>query len=271
MVTLDGRTVTLLDGGVGTALLAMGLPAADVPERWLLERVEDVVAVHRAHVAAGAQTVLTCTFNAHPPVLRGHRLQTFCREIRRIAVHAARAAGAKRVLGVVGPLPPHLPGDQVTAYAESAALDLCQAGVDGLVVETVTNLFEGTCRVKGAAVTGMPVVASLVPGTGAVDDVRTAVANLSAAGASSVGVNCATPLECLGVLQQMAQHGAQALWAKPSAGTPQAPLASQAWVEGCLKLLPLGVTSLGGCCGVTAPMLAALAAALQRRASTAAA
>ncbi len=269
MVTVDGRTVTLLDAGVGTALLARGLPASDVPERWLLERLDEVVAVHRAHVAAGARAVLTNTFNAHPPVLRGYRLQTFCRELRRIAVHAAREAGAQRVWGVIGPLPPHLPGDQVTSYAESAAVDLCQAGVDGLVVETITNLFEGTCRVKGAAVSGMPVVASLVPNTGAVDDVKTAVANLTAAGASTLGVNCATPAECHPVLMEMAASGAQALWAKPSAGTPQAPVTAEAWVEGTLKLLALGVTNVGGCCGVTAQMLGALGDALKRRAHAA--
>jgi len=50
----------LLDAAMGTALIARGLTGR-APE-WNLSRPEDVLAIHRAHVAAGAELVLTNTF-----------------------------------------------------------------------------------------------------------------------------------------------------------------------------------------------------------------
>jgi methionine synthase I (cobalamin-dependent) len=264
MVEMDARTVTLLDGAMGTSLHARGLPPDTVPERWLLDRLSDVVEVHRAHVAAGARAVLTCTFNVHPPVLRPHRLHTFCGELRRIAVEAARQAHAPTILGVVGPLPPSVSALQVEAYAEAAGCDLAAAGVTGLVVETITSLEEGVARVRGAAVSGLPVVATLVPGTAAASDVRAAVNALTRAGAGQLGVNCDTPQACYPVLADMAALGAQSLWAKPSAGLPAQKMDQAAWVEATWRLLKLGVSHVGGCCGVDAAMLRALNQALRR-------
>src|SRR5688500_4771518 len=91
----------LVDGALGTSLHGRGLPLGAPPEGWRLARIGDVVAVLREHVRAGAHAVLTCTFNAHPPLLRPCGLHSFTAEIRRLAVEAARRSGAERVLGVV--------------------------------------------------------------------------------------------------------------------------------------------------------------------------
>ncbi|MGA8892264.1 MAG: homocysteine S-methyltransferase family protein, partial [Anaeromyxobacteraceae bacterium] len=86
----DGR-VTLLDGGMGTALLSRGLEPGCLPEHWVIERPWEVEATHRGHVAAGAAVVLTCTFNlarldqAAPDLDPG--------EVARRAVALARASG----------------------------------------------------------------------------------------------------------------------------------------------------------------------------------
>ncbi|MBI5497543.1 MAG: homocysteine S-methyltransferase family protein [Deltaproteobacteria bacterium] len=248
----------LLDGGVGTALIARGLKETDVPERWLLDRLDEVVAVHRSHVRAGAEVVLTCTLNAHPPLLRPHGLHSFSGEIRRMAVHAARSAGAPRVYGVVGPLPPRMDPRQVEAFAEAAAADLAQAGADGLCLETITTLEEGVARVRGAALTGLPLVASMVPGTPAADDPMKACRELMGAGATLIGANCAPPAECMALLGSMAGLDPSARWAKPSAGTPRHPVSPQAWADGALRIARMGVGWIGGCCGVDAAMLAAL-------------
>src|SRR4051794_19559942 len=50
----------ILDGAMGTALFARGL-AGRAPS-WNLSRPDEVLAVHREHVAAGADLVLTNTF-----------------------------------------------------------------------------------------------------------------------------------------------------------------------------------------------------------------
>lgn len=252
----------ILDGAMATELMARGMPPAVLPERWLLDHPEDVVAVHAAHVAAGAHAVLTCTFMTHPQNLREQGLQSFCGEIRRVAVACARSAGAPSVLGVVGPLPPETAPDAVTAAAEAAAWDLVRAGVDGLVLETITQLEEGVARVRGAVLMGVPVVASVVPGTPAAEDGADAARRLRGAGAHVVGVNCARPDVCAAALRSMRTAGAGQLWAKPSPGAPGAMVPHAQFVTGCVSLLELGVRYLGGCCGSTAEDVRAMAHAL---------
>ncbi|MEW5853301.1 MAG: homocysteine S-methyltransferase family protein [Myxococcota bacterium] len=256
------RQTVLLDGALGTALMDRGLPQGVPPELWVLQRPDVVTEVHAEHVAAGAQAVLTCTLNAHPGSLRPQGLHTFCGEIRRQAVACARRAGPSVVLGVVGPLTPGTPARVVEALAEAAAYDLAHAGVDALVLETVTNLEEGAARVRGALSTGLPVVVTVVPGTPAARDGAVAAEALLAAGARVVGVNCAVPAECAPVLAAMRRAGATRLWAKPSAGLPGALLDPRAFAEQTAALLEHGVGWVGGCCGASTAHLAALSQTL---------
>ena len=55
----------ILDGGMGTLLQERGLKAGETPEDWNVERPDDIVAIHRAYVAAGAQVVYANTFGAN--------------------------------------------------------------------------------------------------------------------------------------------------------------------------------------------------------------
>lgn len=75
----------LLDAAMGTALLARGLKGR-APE-WNLSHPGEVLAVHRAHVAAGAELVLTNTFAGATA------------EESAAAVRLARASGAAAVGG----------------------------------------------------------------------------------------------------------------------------------------------------------------------------
>jgi 5-methyltetrahydrofolate--homocysteine methyltransferase len=254
----------LLDGAMGTTLQGLGLPEGVLPERWVLERPDLVTRVHREHVAAGARAVLTCSMNAHPLCLRESGLHSYCAEIRRLSVACARGSGAGWVLGVVGPLPPHMAPARVQAECEAAAWDLVRAGVDALVAETVVNLEEGQARVRGMATLGVPVIATVVPGMPAAASGELAVRSLERAGASVVGVNCATPDACAPVVAAMQRAGAARIWAKPSAGLPGAILDPTALAEGLVKLVGLGASMVGGCCGVSPAHLAVAARELAK-------
>ena len=54
-----GRGTVLLDGGMGTALIARGLGAGRSPERWNLDRPDDVREIHAAYLTAGSDVVQT--------------------------------------------------------------------------------------------------------------------------------------------------------------------------------------------------------------------
>ncbi|WP_242344101.1 homocysteine S-methyltransferase family protein, partial [Anaeromyxobacter terrae] len=110
-----GRTPTLgpgllLDGALGTALIARGLPLEALPEEWLVTRPDAVREVHAEHAAAGAGLVLTCTFNLAAPRLAARvdpgRVEALAATAVRLAREAAphaRVAGALGPTGLAGP------------------------------------------------------------------------------------------------------------------------------------------------------------------------
>ena len=80
----------ILDGGMGTLLQERGLKAGETPEDWNVERPDDIAAIHRAYVEAGAQIVYANTFGANPLKYHGrHSLEEVVRSGLEIARRAA--------------------------------------------------------------------------------------------------------------------------------------------------------------------------------------
>ena len=69
----SGR-VLLMDGAMGTELQKAGLQPGECGELWNLTHPEKVRAIHRAYVDAGAEVLLTNTFQANPASLAGYNL-----------------------------------------------------------------------------------------------------------------------------------------------------------------------------------------------------
>ena len=122
---------------MGTELQKAGLQPGECGELWNLTHPETVRAIHRAYVDAGAEVLLTNTFQANPASLEKYNLAGQCEAICRAAVENARlTAGSNRwVVADIGPSPF---GDEkefallVTALAE--------AGPDAFLVETCSDL-----------------------------------------------------------------------------------------------------------------------------------
>src|SRR5579871_341822 len=89
--TLQSGEILLMDGAMGTELQRAGMPAGACYEQWNLTHPDRVRAMHRAYVHAGAQCVLTHTFQANPAALKRHQLPSeSLREITRAALENAR-------------------------------------------------------------------------------------------------------------------------------------------------------------------------------------
>ena len=103
---LQSGRVLLMDGAMGTELQRAGIGENECYELWNLTRPESVRAIHERYVAAGAECLLTNTFQANPRNLAKHGLQDALEEINRTAISLARsAAGNDRfVIGDVGPI-----------------------------------------------------------------------------------------------------------------------------------------------------------------------
>jgi len=63
---LHSGRVLLMDGAMGTEIQRAGLALGDKGETWNLTQPGRVLAIHKAYVAAGAQCLLTNTFQALP-------------------------------------------------------------------------------------------------------------------------------------------------------------------------------------------------------------
>jgi 5-methyltetrahydrofolate--homocysteine methyltransferase len=280
-VTADlGRTPRLLDGAMGTALQARGLSPASLPETWLLARPDEVLAVHRAHLEAGASVLLTCTFNAASPRLAralGPGAEGACARaavaLARRAVQGAVGRPGALVAGAVGPAALAVPGGPAPEEAALAALAapalraLVEAGADLLWLESQYDAREARAALRAARGLGRPVVVTF---TLAERDGRLVAAGggpaepllleAAAGGAAAVGVNCVAAGPALAALAAWAAAALPVPFvAKPAPGLPGRVAAPADFAAALAPAVQAGAGLVGGCCGATAGHLAALA------------
>ncbi len=170
---LSSRPFLMVDGATGTNLFAAGLMTGDAPEMWNFEHPERIEALHQSFVDAGADVFLTNSFGGTRYRLKLHNAQDRVREMnreaarigRRIADRAMKEKGRDIIVGgsigptgeLYEPLGPLTIDDGADAFAEQARA-LAEGGVDVLWIETMSSKEEVTAAVKGAAVTGLPIV-----------------------------------------------------------------------------------------------------------------
>ena len=62
---LDKYNIVTADGAMGTMLHRAGLQAGELPILWNVDHPDRVGGIHRAYLEAGAQVILTNTFNGN--------------------------------------------------------------------------------------------------------------------------------------------------------------------------------------------------------------
>lgn len=279
----DDRLI-IADGATGTFLQRSGLPRGTAPERWNLENPDAIIHLHRSYLAAGAELVTTNTFGGTRYRLDGHGLADRLAEVNRRAAQLARQAvgQAAYVLGDLGPTGQLLApmgtlsrDDAAAAYAEQVA-ELVAGGIDGIIIETMSDLEEARAAIEGARrVTDLPILVTMSFDTHGrtmmgVDPAR-AARELWAMDVAVVGANCGRSLpENLEAIRQMREAVPSArLMAKPNAGLPHVSgeavvydVSPEVMAEYGRRFADLGVKIIGSCCGSGPEHTQALAAAL---------
>ena len=275
----------LLDGGLGSVLIAAGLEAGRAPEWWNLEHPERIEALHRAYVDAGSDIVHANTFGANPLRLAAAGLAGRCREINVAAVGIARSAcrGAGLVAGDIGPTG-HMLAPLGTATVEQLrqafreqAEALAEAGVDLLSIETMSDLREALAAVEAARATSLAVHASMTferrrRGVFTImgDALVPSLTALAEAGADAVGCNCSvTSPEMVTMVREAAPFVRVPLTAQPNAGQPRVTPAGvvydaspEAFARDAVAMVEAGAAMVGGCCGTTPEFIRRARAAL---------
>lgn len=279
------KRALLLDGGMGSLLIAAGLEPGRDPAWWNLERPERVEAAHRGYVEAGSDIVHTNTFGANPVKLRSAGLGGRCREVNARAVEIARRAsgGVALVAGDIGPsgltLPP-VGGASVDelhdAFVEQTEA-LAEAGADLLSIETMFDLREALAALAASRASGLAVLASLtfesrkrgfftIMG----DALVPSLAALADAGADAVGCNCSVTSSVMRLMVEEACGSVRApLVAQPNAGQPRVTAQGvvydasvEEFARDAAAMVAAGARLVGGCCGTDPSFIRAARAAL---------
>ena len=295
---LSERDYLMADGAIGTNLFAMGLETGEAPELWNTENPENVRKLHDSFVDAGADILITNTFGANSYRLKLHNAQAHVHEINaagvRIAREAADAAGRPVVvaasMGPTGeifqPVGTLSEADGEAAFAEQAEAQ-AEAGADVHWIETISGTEELTAAVRGASVTGLPIVSTMTFDTvgrtmmGLTTEAASKLghalsAELVGAGktgllayGSNCGVGPATLVDSILGLGRAA-NGGDILVAKGNCGIPQYEDGKivytgtpEIMADYARMARDAGARIIGGCCGTTAVHVRAMADALK--------
>jgi 5-methyltetrahydrofolate--homocysteine methyltransferase len=301
---LAGTEVLLLDGATGTQLAAMGLSPGGSQN---LLHPESVRAVHESYLRAGSRAIITNTLTDNRIFIESHGVGTDVVAVNRAAAAIARdavanaAAKAGHASADAGrasarALPWFVLGDlsstgqllepygelseerAVQAYAEQASI-LAEAGVDGLLVETMMDLREALAALRGCRQAGsLPILVTMSFQT-LRDGGRTAMGNradecaraLTGEGADAVGANCGDldPFEIAEIVARFREASHLPLIAEPNAGKPRLEagmarfdMEPARFAEGIALCVQRGARLVGGCCGTTPAHIEAVARSL---------
>jgi len=284
----------LLDGAMGTELIARGIEAGKCNDYLNIELPDVISDIHRSYFEAGSDAVITNTFGANKYALSRHG---FAQETIRInkagAQIARRAAGREKyVLGDIGPS-----GDFLEPLGSLKAEDLKEAyvrqanalldgGVDGFIIETMTALEEIVLAIEAVKSIGgdLPVFASMSFDEAGDDfktmmgvDVKAAVAKIVSVGVDAVGFNCGT-LSFDGYIEMADKYVSAVralsadvmIYAEPNAGRPELvegravyKVSPEDFAQVIDKIYAAGVNIVGGCCGTTPAHIRATAEKLK--------
>jgi len=275
---LELRKVVLGDGAMGTMLHQAGLTVG-APEQWNVKRPDVVLRIHRGYVDAGSDFISTNTFGGTRNRLKLDELQDRVAELNESGARLAReAAGDRLVAGSVGPTGELMePLGALTmdgareSFAEQARA-LKSGGVDFALIETMSALDEAQAAVEGVRDAGLPAVVTMSFDTNfrtmmGVKPV-TALATIAGWGVHVVGANCGNgPAEIERVMSEMsiARPAGVMLMAKSNAGMPRwkddrityggTPEVMAGYAR---RMVGLGVSVIGGCCGTAPEHIAAM-------------
>jgi methionine synthase I (cobalamin-dependent) len=164
------------------------------------------------------------------------------------------------------------PEEACQVFGEQIAV-LAKAGVDLIIIETMTDVFEIREAIRAArqVAPGLPVIASMTftrdDRTLLGDDPTKVARGISEAGADVIGINCSGgPNQLLRILKQMRQAVPEAKFSiMPNAGWPEQvggrikyPANPEYFGEYALAFWQAGASVIGGCCGSNPDFIRAL-------------
>lgn len=260
------------DGAMGTMLLNAGLKSGQLSESYNVEDPDIVYNIHKEYLEAGADIITTNTSGANKLNLKDTPFSVE-KIINSAVAIAKKAIGDKEekyiALGIaptgamLKPLGTLSFQDAYDIYQEQIISGV-KAGVDLILIETMTDLYETKAAVLAAKENSdLPIFCTMtfednsrtLMGT----DVITMVSVLEGLGVDALGVNCSTgPKKIKDIVDEILQYTQLPVMVQPNAGLPKMDkgqvyydLNEEEFANEMESIAGLGTCILGGCCGTT--------------------
>jgi 5-methyltetrahydrofolate--homocysteine methyltransferase len=290
LTALKNNKVLVSDGAWGTFLHQRGLQPGECPELWNVTHRDDVYAIAKSYIDAGADIILTNSFGGSPVKLKQYGLEERAAELNEAAAAISREAAGKDhlVLGSIGPSGVMLMMGEVSGESlyEGFALQaeaLKKGGVDALCVETMSDLDEATIAVRASReATGLDVACTFTFEKTISGEFRTMmgvspaemVQAIKEAGATVIGTNCGNgfdqmidivkEIRTIDALTPILVHAnaGKPVFQDGETVFPETPDMMAARVQ---ELITGGANIIGGCCGTTPAHIQKLVQAIRVR------
>lgn len=268
-----GKDIIFFDGAMGTMLQKSGLKTGEIPETWNITNPDKLKDIHKAYLNAGCNVISANTFGANKfkcddldytvddLVTAGIKL------VREAINESGKDALAALDIGSLGKLLKPLGelsfDDAYDAFAEMIVSGE-KAGADLILIETMSDTYEIKAAVLAAKENSeLPVVVTMIFDengkllTGGTTEA--AVALLEGLGADAVGFNCGLgPKQMIKLMPALTESTSLPMLIQPNAGLPVVVngetvfnVEPDEFAEDVKKLVELGASAVGGCCGTT--------------------
>ena len=265
------KNILVFDGAMGTMLQNLGLKLGEYPEVFNITNREDIINIHKSYIDAGAKVITTNTFGANELKLKN--INYSVEEIIKSGVDLAKKARGDRDCYIaldIGPIGELLEPMGTLGFEE--AIDIfkrqikigAQSGVDLILIETMTDLYEMKAAIIAAKETcNLPIFATMTfeedgrTFTGCLPE--SMAITLEGLGVDAVGVNCSLgPKEVKDIVEKIINNTNLPVIVQPNAGLPNIingkavyDIKEEEFSNSIRELVKLGVSIIGGCCGTT--------------------
>ncbi len=271
-----GKKLLFCDGAMGTMLQSLGLPVGKRADYWSVEQPEKVKSVHRAYLEVGCNIITANTFSAASGGEYSTEQIASCGV--RIAKEAVEESGREALVAfdmtafgeLLEPLGELSFEKAYEGFAKAVRAGE-KAGADFVLIETMTDTAEIKAAVLAAKEnSSLPVVVTFTVDengrlmTGA--DIVTAAALVESLGADGVGINCGFgPEKMLEFAPELLNFTKLPVLINSNAGMPVVvdgvatyDVAPVSFAESAKRLVEMGCSAVGGCCGTTPAHLEAV-------------
>ena len=269
------RKILISDGAWGTFLHAKGLKVGECPELWNIEHPDEVAAIAKSYLEAGADMVETNSFGGNSLKLAHYGFADRSFEFNQAAAaNSRKAAGDKIVLGSVGPTGKILMMEEVTPEEvydsfKVQVMGLEKGGADAIIIETFTDIDEARLAIRAAKEnTGCEVICTMTFGKTITGEYRSMMGispteminELVPEGVDIIGTNCGNGIErMIDIVKEIRLANSDIpVLVHANAGMPiledgkttfpESPIQTAKFVK---SIIDAGANIIGGCCGTT--------------------